>query len=640
MKLCAIIVLYKTPQKEVTRLRKELLTLKIDKDYIYFIDNTNKNKGYAAGVNQGLRKAIDNGCDMFLVLNPDVSLTSLKGQDIFAAAAKFDIWGFAMKQDGVTYYGGNLDLWRMSADLIMRKPRARFSPCKYITGSLMIIKKQVIQSMGFFDETYGMYYEDVDYCVRAGRAGFRIGIDSALQYTHFEWSRKNKLKKAYLKRNRAKLFWKYGSVKQKAYEIARLPKTVTENSPFLMNFFSFNVFSFIAKILGFILFLFLIRYLSVEKYGAYTLVWAYIGLFGAFADMGTTTYGIVNLKNKKNNYISNLFSLRLVLSFMALLLSLLLSPIFRHTGQTLLYIFLISPVFLSNMVSGTLLIVYSLKERVYKSSLISLLFNTTFTVCLIAIASYFKELAPIFVTIALLNLTYALITFFFLNHEVKGIKFSYIRKDWMKIIAQSMVYVMISFFAGLYFMSDVFLLNYFKGSGAVGIYSAGYKFFQAFLFVVTSYNVTAMPLLAKAFSSRNNFFYSRLKKDLLFLLFVGLSIALLFYFAAPYLLPFVLKGNYLSSIRVSQIVIFALPLMLASSVFLNCLYIAKKPHIVLGLFFLQFCLNFFLNYLLIPRYSYFASAYLTVFSEGVNVGIAFLLLRWVIKNNKNKKLLQ
>jgi len=76
---------------------------------------------------------------------------------------------------------------------------------------------------------------------------------------------------------------------------------------------------------------------------------------------------------------------------------------------------------------------------------------------------------------------------------------------------------------------------------------------------------------------------------------------------------------------------FALPLILVSSVFLNAIYVLKKAKVVIAIFFFQTIINFILNVVFIPKYSYLASSYITVISEVLNVGMLFLAFRLIKK---------
>ena len=88
--------------------------------------------------------------------------------------------------------------------------------------------KEVIQKIGFWDESYFMYYEDVDFCIRARREGYSVGIDSKHEYEHFEISKINNMKNIWIKKSRWKFFWKYANGIQIIREIVRLPKTIGE----------------------------------------------------------------------------------------------------------------------------------------------------------------------------------------------------------------------------------------------------------------------------------------------------------------------------------------------------------------------------------------------------------------------------
>ena len=228
MKIAFIIVTFHTPKTQIIRLKSEIIKLAGSDSEIYIIDNTNNNKGYAAGVNSGLKSAIKDGRNIFIVANPDISFGRLEKQNLMAGGKHFDVWGLAMKQGKKTYYGGEIDKWRLSGGLITEKPTKRFINVDYVSGSLMLFTKKVINKIGYWDKKYFMYYEDVDYCHRAIRAGLKVGIDSKSSFTHYEISKRNPKKRRYLAKSRLRFFMKYSNYKQKIRELVRLPKTAAE----------------------------------------------------------------------------------------------------------------------------------------------------------------------------------------------------------------------------------------------------------------------------------------------------------------------------------------------------------------------------------------------------------------------------
>jgi len=638
MKTGFIFVLYKTPKSEIVRLKKEIKELRITDYKLYFIDNTNNHQGYAAGVNQGIKNALKDNCELFIAANPDISLialTSPTSLSFFDGATHFDIWGLAMKQQGKTYYGGEIDKWRMSGGLIEKKPKFRFVPTDFVSGSLMFIKKSVIDKIGFFDEKYFMYYEEVDYCCRAKKAGFKVGIDSKLTYEHFEVSQDNPTKEFYLFKNRLKFLFKYGSLKQKVYELIRLPKTVFEEikkRPFYLNFFSLNISSIVNKILHFILFLILINYFKPEEYAIYTLAWTQVGLLLPLLDFGTTSYGLIHINDSIEKKVKELFSLRFYLSLITFVLTIILAIIFHYPTTILVPIILTSFVIFANMFSGTYLILTSIKQKSYLASIVSMIFQIFLVVSLIAGVLITKELLIVFIITFVLYNLYSLINFLLVKGEVGSLSIEINLEQWSIIIKKSFIFLLISLLAGFYSKADVLILNFLKGKQAVGIYSAGYRFLDALMFIVTAYNVSSMPLFSRlAKEKKRNIFINKIKKDVVLVLAIGMFVALGFYFLGPIVLPIVYKNTYFQSIQVLRIIIFALPLILLTSVFLNSLFALNRAKSVIYIFLFQLIFNVGLNYLLIPRFSFFASAYITLGGELLNAALTFAVLRSVLK---------
>lgn len=56
----------------------------------------------------------------------------------------------------------------------------------WVAGSFFMIRREVINSIGLFDEKYFMYMEEVDFCYRAKKAGWLVGFYPAAAITHFD----------------------------------------------------------------------------------------------------------------------------------------------------------------------------------------------------------------------------------------------------------------------------------------------------------------------------------------------------------------------------------------------------------------------------------------------------------------------
>ena len=58
--------------------------------------------------------------------------------------------------------------------------------CIAVTGAAMYVRRECLDAIGLLDEDYGMAYEDVDWCLKAWVAGFRVVYWPASSLTHLE----------------------------------------------------------------------------------------------------------------------------------------------------------------------------------------------------------------------------------------------------------------------------------------------------------------------------------------------------------------------------------------------------------------------------------------------------------------------
>ncbi len=55
----------------------------------------------------------------------------------------------------------------------------------FVTGAFMLVKREVFEKVGLFDETYFMYTEETDFCYRAAQQGFQVYFTPSAQIIHY-----------------------------------------------------------------------------------------------------------------------------------------------------------------------------------------------------------------------------------------------------------------------------------------------------------------------------------------------------------------------------------------------------------------------------------------------------------------------
>ncbi len=63
-------------------------------------------------------------------------------------------------------------------------PRDEAHRCDWVSGACMLVRREVIEQIGLLDDGYFMYYEEVDFCRRAARAGWERWYEPAARVVH------------------------------------------------------------------------------------------------------------------------------------------------------------------------------------------------------------------------------------------------------------------------------------------------------------------------------------------------------------------------------------------------------------------------------------------------------------------------
>ncbi len=154
-----------------------------------------RNLGFGAGANQGIANALRGGAQAVLLVNNDVTLIRGSLAQLREALESHPSAGlvgplvlYRSDPERVWAAGGRLT-WRQNLTTLLGQGdsdsdrwRGTFE-VDYLTGCAMLVRREVFEHVGAFDEAFFAYSEDVDLGLRAGRAGFSsllVGAASAL----------------------------------------------------------------------------------------------------------------------------------------------------------------------------------------------------------------------------------------------------------------------------------------------------------------------------------------------------------------------------------------------------------------------------------------------------------------------------
>lgn len=201
-----------------------------------------KNLGFAGGNNTGMRYAISKGADFVLVLNNDTIVDKdlviffLKGAEkyknagiispkiYFAPGFEFHKDRYTNSEKGhVIWYAGGIIDWdnviaanREVDDVDVGQHSSE--EIDFATGACIFIRREVLEKVGYLDEKYFLYLEDVDFSVRVKKAGWKVILYPEAKLWH-KVSQSSEigggLNDYYLSRNRLLFGLKYAPLRAK-----------------------------------------------------------------------------------------------------------------------------------------------------------------------------------------------------------------------------------------------------------------------------------------------------------------------------------------------------------------------------------------------------------------------------------------
>lgn len=209
-----------------------------------------KNLGYSGGNNLGIKRALGRQADWILVINNDTIvgpglvanlLKDANRADIispkiyFAPGFEFHKSRYKKSDLGkvIWYAGGQID-WQniigshIGVDQVDTGQFKKRREIDLATGACMFISRKVFEKIGLFDEKYFLYLEDMDFCVRAKKAHFKIIFEPQAILWHRNASSSggsgSSLQEYYITRNRLLFAFKYAKMRTKIAVLRQIVK--------------------------------------------------------------------------------------------------------------------------------------------------------------------------------------------------------------------------------------------------------------------------------------------------------------------------------------------------------------------------------------------------------------------------------
>lgn len=380
-------------------------------------------------------------------------------------------------------------------------------------------------------------------------------------------------------------------------------------------------------------------FFGLNTFGSFTKIIIFVSFFYLFIDFGINPIFLKEHYEHIEELFFNLISLRIILALITFLIIIFITFFLPYNSVTGVGFspFEKGGIMLFSFTLFTYALILSINSLYQKL----LLYHLTITPNLISsgVTLLFLIGGVAFHNIFIILFSYVLsgICLFLLlyqiiaRHLVLKVKLERVIDFSRKLLTASFPIGLMLILNIIYFHADTMILSLYKPTIDVGIYGFSYKLFEFFIALPTFFSNSVYPILLEK-AKNNDSFNREIKQYLLILLVLSVIITLIVFIFAPLLK--LIKIEWAFSVMPLRILSLSFPFFFLTSLFQWILIIKNKKIHLIFIYFISMMINIFSNFIFIPKYSYIASSYITVFSEGIIfilMILAFLNLKRVEK---------
>jgi len=153
------------------------------------------NLGFTGGNNLGIKYSLSKGAEFILLLNNDTTVEPDFLEPLIQINNLRENAGISAPQINyfcepkkIWTYGGSISKLRSSgfaySDEFEVKSDPDIKKVDFVSGCCMLIKRDVFETIGLFDEKFFLYIEDTDFCYRTKEAGYNIFVTNQSKIYH------------------------------------------------------------------------------------------------------------------------------------------------------------------------------------------------------------------------------------------------------------------------------------------------------------------------------------------------------------------------------------------------------------------------------------------------------------------------
>ena len=382
----------------------------------------------------------------------------------------------------------------------------------------------------------------------------------------------------------------------------------------------------ISTIIGIVIVGLITRHLGKAGYGQYTTVLAFVQFFAVIVDLGlylTLIQEISDPKVDERKAVGNVFTIRLISALVFFVLAPLLVLLFPYAAIVKQGVILMSVSFFLYTLAQVLIALFQKNLRMDKIIATEVVGRVGFLITVISAVVWNKGLLWIILGNVIFNLIYFLIIFI-MSRGYAQFKLEIDFPYWKKIWKRAWPIALTSLLTLVYFKADTVILSVFRSEGEVGIYGATYKILEIIGTFPHMFLGLVLPVLTTAFVTNNLERFKRIYQKVFdFFLIISLPLIVGSMFLADRIMVLIAGEEFLISGAILKILVWATAIIFFGSLFGYVILAIDKQKKMIPYYIITATLSLILYFLLIPKFSYWAAAGITVFIELLYTIFAF-----------------
>lgn len=357
------------------------------------------------------------------------------------------------------------------------------------------------------------------------------------------------------------------------------------------------------------------RYLGVEGYGELNFIISFVGIFSILGDLGLQTLitrDISKDPKKFNEYFSNLFLFRLLITFGFIILVFLFSFLQKSApiSYVLTYTFGVGSLLL---VSFNLSFLNAIQKNKYQA-ITDAIQKLVYTLGIVLVIYFNFKLFGILVASALSGIFAFIFSFISIKKYLKSKSLKFNKNYIKEKLILSSPFIFTSIFWTIYLSIDKIFITFIKGNYQTGLYSISYSFIGFLLGFLGIVNLAFFPILSNASNNKEKL-KSTVDKYLLLLYLFCVPVTFGGIYLAPQIISLVFGSQYLGGTTAFQLTMLFFMIHSVGVINYNLLITNNLEKYSLKILGISALANILLNFIFVPWLGIIGAAITTIFSE-------------------------